>query len=127
MATITAGPYNTELGITVPPAFVDTKAEKILRTAAYESSAFYHELLDIVPQAAPYVLLSAHRRTILVQASSRELIHLSRLREDEHAQWDIRNLVAKMIKISRPHMPNCLMMAVGKHLFEDHHRSVYGE
>jgi len=127
MATITAGPYNTELGITVPPAFVNTKAEKILRTAAYESSAFYHELLDIVPQAAPYVLLSAHRRTILVQASSRELIHLSRLREDEHAQWDIRNLVAKMIKISRPHMPNCLMMAVGKHLFEDHHRSVYGE
>ncbi len=127
MATMSAGPYDIRLGIMVPPAFRDNKAGEILTAAAEESAVLVRRIHERSPGAAPYALLSAHRRRVLIQISARELIHLSRMREDIHAQWDIRDLVAEMLDKVRPHMPNCLMTAVGKHRFDENHRDIYGD
>jgi len=49
-----------------------------------------------------------------MKLSARELYHLARLRADQHAQWDIRDLSGKMLKEARKVMPQTLMMACGK-------------
>ncbi|MDD5415364.1 MAG: FAD-dependent thymidylate synthase, partial [Smithellaceae bacterium] len=66
------------------------------------------------PEAAAYVLTNAHRKRVLIKLSARELYHLSRLRADAHAQWDIRDLAEKMLKQARKVMPLTLMTACGK-------------
>jgi flavin-dependent thymidylate synthase len=121
MASITAAPYNPALGITVPPAMKDTAAETLLRDAAAEAVRLSERISKVSPMAAPYCLLGAHRRNVMMQVNARELIHLSRLREDTHAQWDIRDITGRMIKLAARKMPLCMSMAAGKHEFEQHH------
>ena len=49
--------------------------------------------------------MNAHRRRILVAANARELYHLARLRMDGHAQWEIRELVGRMVELARRAAP----------------------
>lgn len=118
MATMIPGPYCPGLGILVPPALKDTEGEEILRKAAQEASDLALKIKKISPEAANYAYLSCHRRRLLVKMNVRELIHLSRLREDAHAQWDIRILAQKMIEQARTKLPYCLQLACGKHAFD---------
>jgi thymidylate synthase ThyX len=49
--------------------------------------------------------------------NAREMYHLARLRADQHAQWDIRDLTIKMLNQAKKVMPLTLMMACGKDNF----------
>ena len=120
MATMTSAPYDPELGITIPPDAANNQAFDLLSKAAEESGALHQQIRQIAPIAAPYVLLGAHRRRVRIKMNARELIHMSRLREDEHAQWDIRFIVQEMVRQARDHMPLALIPAVGKHLFHEY-------
>ena len=55
---------------------------------------------------------------MLLQVNARELYHMARLREDPHAQWDIRGLTADMLALARETTPLTLMLAYGKDKFE---------
>jgi thymidylate synthase ThyX len=52
-----------------------------------------------------------------MKLNARELYHLSRMRADAHAQWDIRMLAEEMLRQARKVMPLILMMACGKDNF----------
>lgn len=97
MSTIIAQEYNPRLGITVPPSIKaigeQTNFLKIMR----ETQNAYEHIGKKAPQAAAYVLTNAHRKRILMKFNAREMYHLARLRADQHAQWDIRNLTQKML------------------------------
>jgi thymidylate synthase ThyX len=60
-----------------------------------------------------------------MKLNARELYHLARLRTDEHAQWDIRELSEKMLKQARKVMPLTLMMACGKDSFDKLYKNFF--
>ena len=119
MSTLNVQPYDPALGVTVPEAVVQAGAGTEFRAAAEETDAAYRAIFEKAPLAAPYVLTNAHRRRALFTANARELCHVSRLREDPHAQWDIRDKAAKMLRLARRVMPGALQLAVGKHQFAE--------
>jgi thymidylate synthase ThyX len=79
------------------------------------------------PQAASYILTNSHRRRALFKISARELYHMARLRADVHAQWDIREITAAMLRLARTVMPLTLMLAAGKDGFAAAYRNLFPE
>ena len=61
-----------------------------------------------------YLLTNAHRRRVTLQMNGRELYHFSRLREDCHAQWDIRSLAKQMLDLVRSAAPLTMRLSGGK-------------
>jgi len=125
MATVIAQDYDPRLGVTVPPSVSAAGLQKdfmaVMRATERAQDRIRHKL----PSAPPYLLTNAHRRRVLMKFNARELYHLSRLRADAHAQWDIRNLSEKMLRQARRLMPLTLMMACGKDGFAALHQKTF--
>ena len=79
----------------------------------------YEDIKAKYPYHAPYALTNAHKRVVYFQANARELYHLARMRMDEHAQWDIRNIVTEMINQAKAKAPLTLALACGKDQFKE--------
>ena len=69
------------------------------------------------PEAADYLLTNAHRRRVSLTMNLRELYHFSRLREDLHAQWAIRDLASRMSALARRTAPVTAGLLGGKHAY----------
>jgi len=126
IATITSGPYDPGLGVTVPPVLRENGLDGILREAASRASELGRRIGELCPDAAPYALLNAHRRRVLMTLNARELYHVSRLREDGHAQWDIRRISAEMSRLGRDKMPLIGLLLGGKDQYPGIYERVYG-
>jgi thymidylate synthase ThyX len=63
---------------------------------------------------------------VLIQMNGRELYHFSRLRQDAHAQWDIRGLADRMLYLAQQELPLTLMLCCGKDAFETARAEVLG-
>lgn len=114
LASPTAGPYDPALGITTPPAFVEARIEGLLAEAAQDAEDLWRSLGGHSSFASAYACLNAHRRRVLLTLNLREMYHVSRLREDSHAQWDIRALVTRMAEQAREVFPVCGRLLGGK-------------
>lgn len=126
MMTLTRQPYLPTLGITVPPAVAEADLAERVEAVARRSEALHDQLLEVAPAAAPYALMNAHRRRVLVTLSARELYHVSRLREDQHAQWDIQLIAAEMVRQAADVMPLTLVLACGKDAFPGRYEEIFG-
>lgn len=121
MATIVSQGYDPRLGITVPDSIREIGKEKILETVTAQSAELYHAIKKEIPVAAPYVLTNGHRRRVIVHLNLRELYHISRLRQDAHAQWDIRNISRSMVEAAAKIMPfSCALIGP-----KDHYSDIY--
>ena len=118
MATISCQDYNPALGVTVPEAVRVAGMERDFHEIVARTDDVYNKLKESTPAAAAYILTNAHRRRVAMKVNARELYHISRLRGDQHAQWDIRLVAAKMITLAREVMPLTLMLATGKDDFQ---------
>lgn len=118
LMTLLAQDYDPTLGITIPASIKAIKAENGLNDVCRRSEELYHEFLLKYGKAAEYCLTNAHRRRVLIAANPRELYHLSRLREDEHAQWDIKETASRMMKLAKNVAPLSFMYSGGKDKFE---------
>ncbi|MFH1771552.1 MAG: FAD-dependent thymidylate synthase [Candidatus Omnitrophota bacterium] len=127
MATITQQPYNPQLGITVPESIKEIGMDTCFKEIIDETSRFYNELKKINPLAAAYILTNAHRRRVLVRINARELYHISRLREDAHAQWDIRNISRMMSAKAKEAMPLVFSLIGPKDEYNDIYKDFFGE
>lgn len=114
MATVTTGPYDPALGVTVPPSFQEASLEGLLGEARRDAEAVWENLGGQEFPAAAYACLNAHRRRVLLTLNLREMYHVSRLREDSHAQWDIRALASAMSAEARRAFPVCASLLGGK-------------
>ncbi|MRR15486.1 MAG: FAD-dependent thymidylate synthase [Deltaproteobacteria bacterium] len=114
MATLVSQDYDPGLGVTVPPAVRAIGRQKDFMALIKKTNGAYEQIRQKNPYAASYVLTNAHRKRVLMKLNARELYHLSRLRTDAHAQWDIRDLSKAMLTQARKVMPLTLMMACGK-------------
>jgi flavin-dependent thymidylate synthase len=122
MATLITQAYDPGLGITIPPAIEAAGLSSEFRRYTNRAVEEYESLQRLLPvksqAAAQYCLTNAHRRRVIFQLSARELIHLSRLRMDSHAQWDIRELAGQMVALARDKSPLLTLLAAGKDTFE---------
>ncbi len=123
MATIITQPYDPSLGITIPPAISDIGMDKEFSEVAQISQGLYEEIYKDMPEIAPYILTNAHKRRVIFKCNARELYHVSRLREDAHAQWDIRNVTRMMSEEAKKVMPLTMMFIGGK----DRYKEIYDQ
>ena len=125
MATIISQDYDPRLGVTIPAAVRAIGSQKEFMEVIKKTNDAFKQIKQKQPQAATYVLTNAHRKRVLMKLNARELYHLARLRTDEHAQWDIRELSEKMLEQARKVMPLTLMMACGKDSFDKLYKSIF--
>ncbi|MFA4843372.1 MAG: FAD-dependent thymidylate synthase [Candidatus Margulisiibacteriota bacterium] len=126
LATITSQPYQVELGVTVPPKLRAAGEENNYLRLMAETEEVFRQLAATVPAAAPYVLTGAHRKRSLLTVNARELYHISRLREDSHAQWEIREVSAELTQFARRVMPLTMLTIGGKDSYVAVYRQVFG-
>lgn len=125
MATLMAGEYAPELGNTLPESIRQIGlAGEFAEIIAATNDA--HSLLRAAGgAAADYILTNSHRRRVLMKMNLREAYHFIRLRDDEHAQWDIRQLAHGLADQIRRIMPLSAMMLCGKSQFSENYKGVY--
>jgi len=120
MATMDPRPYDLSLGLTIPEAVIRAGQERRLREEAATSEELYNKIKkDYGREVAEYALLNAHRRRILVTLNTREFYAVARLRDDQHAQWDIRNGTRKMLDLASEKAKLVMELACGKDRFKE--------
>lgn len=126
MMTLLTQDYCVPLGYTVPPQIVESGKEYMYREVMDQTRRVYDTLVRDCPDAASYVLTQAHKRRVIVKMNARELYAFSRLREDAHAQWEIRDLAKAMLEGARKVMPLTLLLACGKDVFDATKLALFG-
>lgn len=77
-------------GYTIPPHIVAAGATAPFQRAMENANQLYVQLINELPQVAPYAVTNAHHRQLMATISLWELYHLINLRTSDEAQWDIR-------------------------------------
>jgi thymidylate synthase ThyX len=127
MSTQTWQAYDPALGLTIPPSVVEAGRAEQFEEHARRAAELHERLVDEHPAVAPYVLTNGHRRRVLLTANLRELYHLIRLREDHHAQWDIRNVAGELRRATEEALPLGSLLLCGKDGFVERFTRVFGE
>ncbi|MBU1027221.1 MAG: FAD-dependent thymidylate synthase [Candidatus Margulisbacteria bacterium] len=127
MATITVQPYEPKLGVTIPDGVKKTGMEDQFNQIINITNKAFAKIAIKNSLAAQYVLTNAHRRRVLIKTNTRELYHISRLREDKHAQWDIQQISVKMTELAKEVMPLSMMLIGGKDRYPEIFESVFGK
>ncbi|MBN2529158.1 MAG: FAD-dependent thymidylate synthase [Deltaproteobacteria bacterium] len=117
--------YRPALGVTIPPAVEEIGQTDLFGSHCADAETLYLEIEPELPHIAPYVLTNAHRRRVLVTANLRDLYHFCRLREDAHAQWDIRILAKRMREEAEKVMPMASLLLCGKDAFVQKFETVF--
>ncbi|MFH1714772.1 MAG: FAD-dependent thymidylate synthase [Elusimicrobiota bacterium] len=125
MATITCQDYNPALGVTIPKSITESGLENEFKSIIEKTEAAYNTIAKQNQSAAEYILTNAHKRRVLFKTNLRELSHISRLREDKHAQWDIQNIAREMAKKAKETMPAASMLICGKDKFKGKKEEIY--
>lgn len=126
MATLTSQRYDPALGVTVPPSVKAVGAEREFLALIARTDEAHAEIGRRAGAAADYVLTNAHRRRVLLKVNLRELYHMSRLREDATAQWEIREVVGAMSTLARKALPLTGLLLGGKDGYPEVYRKVFG-
>jgi len=100
--------------------------EKEFLALMKKTEAAYQRLSGKGSIAAAYILTNSHRKRVLFKCNARELYHISRLREDTHAQWDIQELAKSMTAGARSVMPLTLLTIGGKDAYPDIYERLFG-
>lgn len=126
MMTLLVQPYDPALGVTVPPSIKEIKEQKKFNEIIKQTEKTWRILRKKAGPAADYILTNAHRRRVLVKANVRELYHLSRLREDATAQWEIRQVSAAMSALARRVFPLTARLLGGKDSYPQLYKKLFG-
>jgi flavin-dependent thymidylate synthase len=127
MATLLSGPYLPELGPSVPASLTAAGLEKEFRRILDATNRAYGQIREQSAAAADYVLTNAHCRRVLMKMNLREMYHFVRLRDDAHAQWDIRSLAHRLSEKITTIMPLTAMMLCGKSRFAEEYKKIFKE
>jgi flavin-dependent thymidylate synthase len=127
MTTQTTQRYDPELGVTLPPSIEEIGAGKELMDIIERTNRTHSILRENMDYGAEYVLTNAHRRRVLLDLNARELYHISRLREDATAQWDIRGVVGRMSRMASEIMPLTCLLIGGKDAYPEIYEKVFSK
>lgn len=127
MSTIATQTYDPELSVTIPDSIKEIGMQGYFEKVIRRTNQVYYEINKKAPLVAPYILTNAHRRRVLMRVNARELYHMSRLREDAHAQWDIQNVVREMSAQAKEVMPMTFALIGGKDKYNSLYEKLYGQ
>jgi flavin-dependent thymidylate synthase len=119
MATILSQKYNPKLGIVIPPSITAIGMDKKFKSIVRETEDLYDKVMYRYPQAAEYCLTNAHQKQVVIKTNLRAMYHISRLREDKHAQWDIQRISALMAEKAKSVFPITTLAIGGKDSFSE--------
>lgn len=125
MMSQSAQPYNPTLGITIPPSIEAAGLTDEFVAHTNDAEMLYAEIRSELPHVAPYALTNAHRKRVLLTTNLRDLYHFCRLREDAHAQWDIRVLASLMRQEAEKVMPLSSLLLCGKDAYVERFEKVF--
>jgi flavin-dependent thymidylate synthase len=125
LATLMAGDYLPEFGNTLPESVSAAGLSDEFMEIIQMTNDAYVKIKTGLGSAADYVLTNSHRRRVLMKMNLREIYHFVRLRDDEHAQWDIRQLAHQLARKVRDIMPLSAMMLCGKSDFDQEYEKHY--
>ncbi len=117
MATIVDGQYSPVLGVKIPDSIIETNQKDFFMNKINQIEKLYEKAKNKWGSAGDYILSNSHRKNIILKCNFRELVHISRLRSDKHAQWDIRNISDMMINDTISHFPIIGCLLCGKDQF----------
>jgi len=126
MATLTGQRYDPGYGLTVPGSIEEIREITRFKEVCARCEDLYDRLKVSAPDAAQYILTNAHQRRVLFSVNARELYHLTRLREDKAAQWDIRDKTRKMVELAKHIMPLTLLLTGGKDQYPAIYQELFG-
>jgi thymidylate synthase ThyX len=101
--------------------------EKEFKGIVEKTNDLFEKISKKDPLAAQYILTNSHRKRVLMRLNARELYHISRLREDTHAQWDIQNISRLMTNEAKKVMPLIFKFIGGKDKFNEIYQNIYGK
>lgn len=126
LASLTCQDYEPALGFTIPESVIAVGEKKRFKEVIKKSENVYKNIKRKYPHLGNYVLTNAHQKRILLRVNLRELYHISRLREDPTAQWDIRDKAVKMSALAKKVMPITTSLLGGKSDYPKIYQTVYG-
>lgn len=126
IATISCQEYDPNLGYSVPESVKMVGETRRFAEIATQTEELYHRIEKKHPGIASYILTNAHRKRVLLSVNLRELYHISRLREDSTAQWDIRDKAHKMSALAKRIMPVTTQLLGGKETYPQLYRKLFG-
>ena len=147
MLTLTCQQYDPGLGVTVPSSIEEIRETTKFHELTGRCQDLYERIkawgqgpgfgdrgadarlptAEAQALAAQYALTNAHQRRVLVSFNARELYHLTRLREDKAAQWDIRDKTRKMVELAKHIMPLTLLLTGGKDQYPALYQELFGK
>lgn len=122
IATLVCQEYEPDVGYTVPESVRIVSETKRFAEIVKQTEELYYRIESKHPGVGSYILTNAHRKRVLLSVNLRELYHISRLREDSTAQWDIRDKAHHMTRLAKKVMPVTTQLLGGK---EDYPRIYY--
>lgn len=116
--------YDISLGFEIPPLIKKMGLQPEVLKHYKRGLDLIKKIVDRYPESAEYLILNGQRRRIYVKLNARELYHISRLRMDHHAQWEILRLSNRMVLDAQKRIPYVFDLCSGKDEFEDTKRRV---
>lgn len=95
----------------IPDSIKQIKRDKIWQQLAVESQLLSDSLPDTLKPMSGYLKLNSSLCRVYVKMNLREIYHFVRLRSDEHAQWEIREIsdaISRIVQRSAPNAARCL-------------------
>lgn len=117
IATIISTDYDPKFGHTIPKSIEKIAQKDAFRNVMKKSEKMYEILWEKYPEVKNYILTNAHHKVVLFKCNMRELCHFARLRQDAHAQWDIRELAQNIIEKAQEAAPLASVLISGKDTF----------
>lgn len=125
MLTLLPQPYDPYFGMTYPKSVAVSDLDQKFRNEMNKASKLFYKIREINPSVAEYALTNAHKRENIVETNLRELYAFSRLRQDGHAQWEIRNHAHEMTRLAQQVNPLTTMFLGGKDKYQEIKASLY--
>jgi len=118
MMTLIPEPYTTS-NVIIPKSVIETGMEKKFKEIIEKTNQFFEETKNY------YCLTNAHCRTVYAKINLREMYHFCRMRMDNHAQWEIRELANLMHEEASFICPIGMSLCCGKDKFQEVYDSVF--
>jgi flavin-dependent thymidylate synthase len=125
MATLISGEYDIDFGNRVPEVIKINGLEEKFAKIIEATNKAYLELKERYDKAADYILTNSHRRMVIMKMNLREVYHFIRLRDDAHAQWEIREMAGEILRGVKQVMPYSAMLLCGKSNFDEKFKKVF--
>jgi len=125
IATLLSGDYHIKFANTIPESILLNGLAEEFNSIIRETNRVYLKLKANHGHAADYILTNSHCRPVIMKMNLREFYHFVRLRSDEHAQWDIRNLSHQLLLEVKKLMPYSTLLLCGKSQFSKTFEQIY--